>query len=131
MRRPRRIRGGKEAVAGEGNPSAGSDSISDGGTSNLPFSLTSLQAARILHIYRTKYTPNFPFIPIPESITINELYQQRPMVFRSIMLIAAPLPAPREETIKNEVLEYLGSKLLVADSRTLDTLQGILICIAW
>lgn len=150
LRRPRRLRGVGEVVAGgadassavhrvalenkhqeTANISPGFVFTTDGNSSVLPFDLTTPQAAHILHTYRTTYTPNFPFIPIPEGFDTEQLYQQRPMTFRSIMLVAAPLPMNRVEAIKCEVLGYLGSKLLVEDSRTLDVLQGILICIAW
>lgn len=150
LRRPRRVRGEGEVVAGETDASSvvyevvlgdrqqgtenippGSDFISNRSSSGLPFDLTTSQAAHILHTYRAKYTPNFPFVPIPERFNTEQLYRQRPMTFRSIMLVAAPLPVNRVEAMKNEVLGYLGSKLLVEDCRTLDVLQGILICIAW
>lgn len=146
LRRPRRIRG----AAGEPVSSSvshdvalrerehrgellshDSNSVPEDCRVDLPFDLTGAQTACIVHIYCTDYIPNFPFVPLFEEISAEELYHMKPMAFRSIMLVAAPLPVNRVEAIKNEVLVYASSKLLVKDTRSLDMLQGLLLCIAW
>lgn len=97
----------------------------------LPFDLTAAQASAILDIYRTRFVRNFPFVPIPKGVSAEVLLRQKPMVFRSVMLVAAPLPIRRVEAIQKEVLGFLGAQLLVGDNRSLQILQGALICIAW
>lgn len=93
--------------------------------------LSTAQISHILQIFRTKYYDNFPFVNIEEQVSAADLQRQRPTVFRCIMLAAAPLPANKVEAMKEEFLGYFGSKILVENTRNLDILQGMLICIAW
>lgn len=111
-------------------PSSGSHSTLTS-TSSLLKDLTAAQTIHILRIFRTKYQPNFPFISLRGEMSVTGLCEQRPAVFRCIMLVAAPLPVNKMEAIKNEVLGYVGGKILVENTRNLDMLQGMLICIAW
>lgn len=99
--------------------------------SSPPFGLTWPQAERIVDIFRSNYMHNFPFVVLRPELGAKQLYGERPFTFRSIILVAAPLPIPRIGKIKRNVLAYLGQHLLVEDERNLDLLQGLLICIAW
>ncbi|KPM37013.1 hypothetical protein AK830_g9554 [Neonectria ditissima] len=47
------------------------------------------------------------------------------------MLVAAPLSIPRIAKMKRNVLAYLSQQVFVEEKKTLDLLQGLLICIAW
>lgn len=96
-----------------------------------PRGLTWAQADHIIGIFRDKFMPNFPFVLVDEGTPACQICDQRPMMFRSIMLVAAPLPVPQVEKMKRSVLAYVGQRLLVEDGRTLDMLQGLIICIAW
>lgn len=96
-----------------------------------PHGLTWPQVEMTMGIFRDKYMPNFPFVLIDKSVSARQLCQETPVVFQSILLVAAPLPVSRISSIKKHVLGYFGQQLLAEDKRTLDMLQGLLICIAW
>jgi hypothetical protein len=89
------------------------------------------QADRVLDIFRDHFMPNFPFVVVDGATSARQLHEERPTVFRSIMMVAARLPVRRLEKMKREFLGYIGQRLLVEDGRTLDMLQGLLICISW
>ncbi|KAJ6443369.1 fungal transcriptional regulatory protein [Purpureocillium lavendulum] len=95
------------------------------------FGLTWPQVERILDIFRAKYMPKFPFVIVQQHTTARTLFEQKPFLFRAIMLAAAPLPASRLIKMKRNVLAYLGQHMLVEEERKLDLLQGLLVCLAW
>lgn len=95
------------------------------------YGLTWSQSDRILSLFRERYIRNFPFLVLDDHITANQLYIDKPFLFRVIMLAAAPLPIPRIIKMKRNVLAYLGQHMLVEEERQLDLLQGLLICISW
>lgn len=96
-----------------------------------PLDLTWPQAERILTLFRDKYMYNFPFVIVEEETTAHQLLEEKPFLFRAIMLVAAPLPVPRIKKMKRSVLAYLGAHLLVEEERHLELFQGLLVCIAW
>jgi hypothetical protein len=89
------------------------------------------QSDRILSLFREKYIQTFPFLVLDDRLTARQLYAEKPFLFRVIMLAAAPLPIPRVNKMKRNVLAYLGQHMLVEEERQLDLLQGLLICISW
>ncbi|UNI15690.1 hypothetical protein JDV02_002201 [Purpureocillium takamizusanense] len=95
------------------------------------YGLTWPQAERILDIFRTKLMPNFPFVIVQAHTTAKTLLEEKPFLFRAVMLAAAPLPPPRLAKMKRSVLAYLGQHVLVEEERKLDLLQGLLVCLAW
>lgn len=111
-------------VRERGGPAGGADS-------QPPFGLTWHQAGLVLDRFRDKYVRYFPYVIIEKGVTAKKLYKTKPFLFRAVMLVAAPLPVPRVEGMKREVMSYLGQHLFVEEERTLDILQGILVCVAW
>lgn len=103
-----------------------------GHTNNLPpLGLSWDQATRILAIFRKHYMPVFPFVIVEDAAVSQQLHTERPFLFRAIMLVAAPLSVPRIVKMKRNVLAYLSQQIFVEEKRTLDLLQGLLVCIAW
>ena len=96
-----------------------------------PYNITWLQASRILSLFRSHYMLSFPFIIIDPNLTAEDVYKEKPFLFRVIMLVAAPLPEPRRAKMKRNVLAYLGQQMLVEEERRLELLQGLLVIIAW
>jgi hypothetical protein len=96
-----------------------------------PNGLTWREANAVLDLYRERWLPSFACVPISRGITAQDLLSERPFVFRAVMLIAAPLPVPRLEKMKRNVLAFLGHRLLVGNQRTLDLLQGLMIVLIW
>ncbi|KAF7552633.1 hypothetical protein G7046_g7349 [Stylonectria norvegica] len=96
-----------------------------------PCGLTWGQASRVVAIFRKEYMPNFPFVFLDPGLSAEQLYAEKPFLFRAVMLAAAPLSEARIKKTKCDVLAYLGHRVLVEEKRTLDLLQGLLVCVAW
>lgn len=64
------------------------------------------QADRVLDIFRDDFMPNFPFVVVDGAISARQLYEERPTVFRSIMMVAARLPVSRLEKMRREFGVY-------------------------
>lgn len=82
-------------------------------------------------MFRSQYMSNFPFVTIDSQITPQQLYGEKPFLFRAVMLVAAPLPEPRIAKMKRDVLAYLGQQVLVEEKVKRELLQGLLLIIAW
>lgn len=96
-----------------------------------PLGLTWPQSERILSIFRDKYMFNFPYVIVEHGVSAQQLLEDKPFLFRAIMLVAAPLPVPRKQKMKRDVMAYLGANMLVEDTGSLELLQGLLVCLAW
>ena len=93
--------------------------------------LGSSRLDRVLQAFRDRFMPHFPFVTIDEEITAEQLRQARPMLFRAVMLVAAPLPPLRAGNMGSELISDLGQCLLLQESRSLDSFQALLVYIAW
>jgi hypothetical protein len=97
-----------------------------------PYNFTWAQAESILADFKIKYLPNFPFVAFENpDISAYQLFQQRPFMFRAVLLVASPASVERKQKIQKLVMGYLAEHLLVEEERSLDLLQGLLVCIAW
>ncbi|KAH8895420.1 hypothetical protein GQ53DRAFT_715081 [Thozetella sp. PMI_491] len=54
------------------------------------FMITFSEANRLLDLYRTSLSPNFPFLPVPQTTTAQGLYAMQPLLFKVIMHVVAP-----------------------------------------
>ncbi|UPL01409.1 hypothetical protein LCI18_012343 [Fusarium solani-melongenae] len=124
--------GGHERGAGgliKNNQQA--DSPLNSQTLQPPFGLSWPQATLALTTFRQNHTSHFPFVTVKEDLTTEDLYKEKPFLFRAIMLVASPLPRSRAVKMKRNTLAYLGYRMLVEEERTLDLLQGLIVVAAW
>lgn len=73
----------------------------------------------------------FPCVLIDSTVSAQQLLEEKPFLFRSIMLTAAPLPVSRAKKMKRNVMAYLGHRMLVDEQRQLELLQGLLVLLTW
>ncbi|KAI2627355.1 hypothetical protein GGS26DRAFT_561496 [Hypomontagnella submonticulosa] len=95
------------------------------------FGLTWNQAEQAVSDFRIKFTPFFPFVAFDPDVSAEDLLSRKPLLFKAIMLAAAPLTLAKQNEIKTSILAYVGQHLLVMDERDLGLLQGLLVFIAW
>ncbi|RSM08900.1 hypothetical protein CDV31_007951 [Fusarium ambrosium] len=107
------------------------DSQPNAQTPQPPFGLSWSQANLALTAFRQNHTLHFPFVTVKEDLTAEDLYREKPFLFRAIMLVASPLPRSRVVKMKRNTLAYLGYRMLVEEEKTLDLLQGLLVVAAW
>lgn len=89
------------------------------------------QANRLLHQYRTKMVPYFPFFVIPSRATAEEIRRDRPFVFLAILATASYESMPLQRRLECEMKEMLSQCMIFGRKITFDTLQGLLIYLAW
>ncbi len=81
--------------------------------------------------YQVKHMPHFPFVLIEPGVGAQELFSEKPFLYRVVMLITTRQSAERRKEMRRKVMAYLGHHLLVQEERDLDLLQGLLVFIAW
>ncbi|KAH8671233.1 hypothetical protein BX600DRAFT_509921 [Xylariales sp. PMI_506] len=95
------------------------------------FGLTWSQAEQAISDFKIKYVPEFPFVTLGHDVFAEQLYLEKPLLFRVVMLVAAPITLEKQRDIKRSVSSYIGRHMLVLEERNLDLLQGLLVFIAW
>jgi hypothetical protein len=95
------------------------------------FEVTLDEADRLLDLYRTAYSPQFPFVPIPLTMNAFELNDQRPFLFRTIIQAVAPQNAAVQRDVARWFREYIGVHMVVNQERRLELLQAIVVFLAW
>ncbi|KAK0609266.1 hypothetical protein B0T14DRAFT_232685 [Immersiella caudata] len=106
-------------------PRAGSFEVVPG------FQVTGDEAERFLNLYRSEYSPKFPFVPISPEVAPDELFQSRPFLFRVIIQIIAPQTAETQREVAQWVRQHVSHHVLVVQERRLELLQGLLLYIGW
>ncbi|OTA88000.1 hypothetical protein M434DRAFT_399201 [Hypoxylon sp. CO27-5] len=95
------------------------------------FGLTWSQAEQAVYDFRTKFMPFFPFVVLDPDVSAPDILVKKPLLFRSIMLVAAQLTLAKQREITKSILAYVGHRLLMLEERDLGLLQGLLVFIAW
>lgn len=121
----------EKGAAGLVNNNTQVDSPLNSKTLQPPFGLSWSQATLALTTFRRDHTLHFPFVTVEEDSAAEDLYKEKPFLFRAIMLVASPLPRSRVVKMKRNTLAYLGYRMLVEEEKTLDLLQGLLVVAAW
>lgn len=88
-------------------------------------------AAERLVEYRTKLTPHFPFVVIPEAVPVQQLWLTRPLLCLSALAVTSYALPKRQATLVRLLNEAISTRLCNGDLTSLDALQALLIQIAW
>lgn len=95
------------------------------------FRMTFLEAERSLNLYRSVYSPYFPFVPVPVMMSSRELYEKSPFLFRSVVAVTTPQSPDIQAEYRVWFREYVAQHVVVNNERRLEVLQAILIHLAW
>ena len=86
---------------------------------------------RLLACFNHKMVPHFPFVVVPDSISLAHLRQTRPALCLAI-LAAAAFEDPRlQRRLGNRFNQLVGLRMTRGRFATLDMLQGLLVSLAW
>lgn len=83
-----------------------------------------------LNIFRNQYTKNFPFIVLSPSLTVHELRQQRPILWKSIMTVTSP-HSTEQNLLSNEMRAIIGKEAFAQGTRNMDFLLAVLVYCSW
>ncbi|KAK0636633.1 hypothetical protein B0T17DRAFT_86157 [Bombardia bombarda] len=89
------------------------------------------EADRLLTLYRTDYSPRFPFVPITDDLRAYDLFQNRPFLFRTIMHIVAPQNAAVQRDVNQWFRQYIAEHIVINQEKRLELLQALILFIAW
>jgi hypothetical protein len=88
------------------------------------------EADENLKTFRTCRLKHFPFINWPESVSSQELRQERPFLWFCIMAVSSK-SSVQQMAFGEEIRSILGRQVLVESEKTLDLLLGLLTYLAW
>jgi hypothetical protein len=88
------------------------------------------KAETLLRSYGT-HAPNFPFIVLSPSDSLDSLRREKPFLLLSILTIASTSNLPLQDLLEAELRETLGRKVIFNGEKSLDLMQGLLIYLAW
>jgi hypothetical protein len=89
------------------------------------------EAEILLEEYRTLLGHLFPFVVVSPTASSHVLRQQRPFLWKSVMMGACCLDGPRQIILGNQMLKDICDATILKPQRSLDLLQGIEILISW
>ncbi|KAJ4390949.1 hypothetical protein N0V93_004548 [Gnomoniopsis smithogilvyi] len=95
------------------------------------FRVSFYEADRALNLFRSIYSPYFPFVVIPVMTTSFDLYDKSPFLFRTIVAVTTPQSPAIQAEFKLWFREYVAQHVVVNNERRLEILQAILIYLAW
>ena len=88
-------------------------------------------ASGYLDIFRTVMVHRFPFVVICPSQTAQELREQQPLLFLTVLAAASYENMPLQRRLGKEVKRAVTSRMIHRGEVSLELLQGILVYLAW
>lgn len=83
-----------------------------------------------LHDFRTSYLYYFPFMPMSENATTDELHLKYPLFCHAIRTILTKA-ITKQSQLSKHLREQLASRIIVQGERSIDLLLTVIMCIAW
>ena len=123
----------------------GSD-VSDAGTTGLPLQLAASvdscdpltcglldldRSERLLDLFRFRMASRFPFVVLPEAVTVHDLRQERPYLYLAVMAVSAFEDFILQRKLSSLFNQVLASKMVRGKTLSVDVLQGLLLHLAW
>lgn len=88
------------------------------------------EAEQCLDTFRSIYLPAFPCLYIPPTMDAMTLRAQKPFLWLCIMAVTLPFPA-RQLALSERARAYVSQRLVIAQERNMDLLQGLIVFIGW
>ncbi|KAI1108216.1 hypothetical protein F5Y14DRAFT_436988 [Nemania sp. NC0429] len=95
------------------------------------FGITWDQADKALLDFTLIFTAHFPFIILDHDITARRLFDEKPLLLRTILMISIGITSAKSREIRRSVDAWIGQHLLAMEEQSLDILQGLIVHIAW
>lgn len=73
----------------------------------------------------------FPFVVIPPGLGCSQIRQQRPFLWKAIMMAACHLDGSRQIALGNQLLKDISEAAYTKPQKSIDLLQGLQILISW
>ncbi|UPK89727.1 hypothetical protein LCI18_000662 [Fusarium solani-melongenae] len=89
------------------------------------------EAELLLANYRNIHACLFPFVKVPEHLTALEVRENRPFMWKAIMMVGCFLDGARQVKLGEELLAEIGRAAVVDGLKSLDLLHGLQMLVAW
>jgi hypothetical protein len=95
------------------------------------------ESQRFLSDYLRFYERLCPIVAIPRDLTAEQLREQRPFLWKAVMVHQCSSEAPRQEVLARQLFEEISAAAItgapspMTSSRNLDLLQGLQVLFAW
>ncbi|KAK4157889.1 hypothetical protein C8A00DRAFT_11257 [Chaetomidium leptoderma] len=89
------------------------------------------EANVFLNGYRERMCHLFPFIVVPSHMSSAQMREQRPFLWKAIMMEACLFDGPRQVALGNDLLREVSEAAFLRPRKNLDLLQGLQMLIAW
>ena len=108
---------------------AGSLSVTRPGLSQLE--PDKQEAESLLLEFKTNLAEQFPFVVLPLDSMSQSLHQERPLLWKAIMVASSHENSHCQMTLGADLVEDLIMRLLFRAEKSLDLLQSLLVLVAW
>ncbi|KAF4452976.1 hypothetical protein F53441_4207 [Fusarium austroafricanum] len=102
--------------------------------SHNPFArgmLTVEKGQEFLDTFRMRMSPHFPFVIIPDTVTIQGLVQDKPTLCVAILAAASHEDLKLQQSLGKLFNEIVVVRMIKGPFASLDMLQGLLVHLAW
>ncbi|KIW16859.1 hypothetical protein PV08_04049 [Exophiala spinifera] len=86
---------------------------------------------RLFSDFRTTFNRYFPYVVIPPHETTASIRKEKPFLFRTCVSVACHADPVTQSQLAEELLRYIGERMLIKSEKSLDILQGLLVFISW
>lgn len=86
---------------------------------------------RLFSDFRTTFNQYFPYVVIPPQATTAAIRKEKPFLFRTCVSAACHTDPVIQKQVAEELLRYIGERMLIRSEKSLDILQGLLVFISW
>ncbi|KAL1837031.1 hypothetical protein VTJ49DRAFT_4342 [Mycothermus thermophilus] len=89
------------------------------------------EAETMLNTYRQRMQHLFPFVIVPPHLSSDQLQEQRPFLWKAVMVESCLFDGPRQDALGKQLLCEVGKAALIHPQKSLDLLHGLQMLIAW
>ncbi|KAI9664896.1 MAG: hypothetical protein M1821_006344 [Bathelium mastoideum] len=93
--------------------------------------LNAARAEGLVEKFKTLKMPSFPFVVIPAGKTATALREESPFLFLAIITACLEDDTILQRRIADEVRSAISTRIIMANEKSLELLQGLLVYLAW
>ena len=98
---------------------------------NSAFEVDDVEAEQLIKMYQEEMTHQTPFVVVPHDITASDLRTKKPILFKAVMMATSYEYPSRQAYYERQMAEQISEQVLLGGQKNLETLQAILLLIAW
>ncbi|KAH7130240.1 hypothetical protein B0J11DRAFT_429636 [Dendryphion nanum] len=89
------------------------------------------RANSLLKLFKTSFTPSFPFVVVPAATDLDTFRRQKPFLFHAIMTIMTFKTPALQKRLASDLLEQISSRIILRSHKSLEIVQGLLVFSGW